>query len=730
MHDVREQAGDRRPPTTPGATGAPVATGVLGLAAVVLAVALTVAAAVLDSGNDPAVRAAVAGDVGWTAAVAGTALVVPGAVVLRRSPRHLLGWVLVVAGLHWAVDGFAASWLVRAVQGPEVLPGAELAFWLYNRLGSWLLLTLPLLLLLYPDGRLPQDRRWRTASLLSLAATSLLPLTLLVVPARIAYAADGEPLPEPLLGLELDPTTVTGLPDAFWAGLLPAALGIVAVSLVVPFAVVVRRYRKGGAEDRRRMRWLVWAGLVALVVMLSSAWLPDAWTSAGLVAAVTVTGTAVGIGVVRPGLVDIDTLLGGTVVYVLLGAALLLADLAVLAGTGVLLGEQVGERQAALLALALVAAVYLPLRDVLWRAVRRVVVGGREDPYRVVSSLAEELERSEGAQAELEAVARAVAHAFRAPYVRVEVDQPDGTRLLAATGTEPSQTRVLPVGYRGEEIGRLVLPARGAAGERLSRRDQRLLTDLVRQTAAAARAAHLAAQLQRSREQLVVAREEERRRLRRDLHDGLGPALGAVVLRVGTARNLAAAGALDDADALLREVATDVSTALTDVRRLVHDLRPPALDDVGLLAAVEQQAGRLTGGGAPEVRVRAEGDLASLPAAVEVAAYRIASEALHNVVRHAGATRCELLLARLRGGAGQPDRLEMTVSDDGSGIAADAAAGVGLQSLRERAAELGGTCQVTCPATGGTVVRAVLPVHAAAAPGAPTASGHEGLVPA
>jgi signal transduction histidine kinase len=253
-----------------------------------------------------------------------------------------------------------------------------------------------------------------------------------------------------------------------------------------------------------------------------------------------------------------------------------------------------------------------------------------------------------------------------------------------------------------------VLPARGATGARLSGRDQRLLTDLVRQTAAAARATHLADQLQAGREQLVVAREEERRRLRRDLHDGLGPALGAVVLRVGTARNLAAAGAVAEADALLRDVSADVSGALDDVRRLVHDLRPPALDDVGLLGAVRQQAARLSGTeGAPTLRVDADGDLATLPAAVEVAAYRIASEALHNVVRHSGARTCTLVLAR------RVDRLEITVTDDGTGIAADAVAGVGLQSLRERAAELGGTCHVTCPGTGGTQVRAVLPLRSA-----------------
>jgi signal transduction histidine kinase len=261
--------------------------------------------------------------------------------------------------------------------------------------------------------------------------------------------------------------------------------------------------------------------------------------------------------------------------------------------------------------------------------------------------------------------------------------------------------QALPITYRGEEVGRLLLPRDGVRASLLSY-DERLLADVVRQAAAAARASSLAAQLQRSREALVAAREEERRRLRRDLHDGLGPSLGAVVLRIDTARNLAATRP-EEADALLRQARDDVAAALADVRRLVHDLRPPALDDLGLVRAVRQQADRLL---APRVAVEvvAGGDADELPAAVEVAAYRIASEALANVARHAHATRCTVDLARV------DDSLVVSVTDDGVGIAPEAPAGVGLVSLRERAAELGGRCTVSCPDGGGTVVRAELPV--------------------
>ena len=174
-----------------------------------------------------------------------------------------------------------------------------------------------------------------------------------------------------------------------------------------------------------------------------------------------------------------------------------------------------------------------------------------------------------------------------------------------------------------------------------------------------------------------------------------------MTLRIETARNLAA-GDPAAADRLLGQAVDDVSGVLADVRRLVHDLRPPALDELGLSRAIEQQAGRLSGG-TVTFEVRVDGDLTGLPAAVEVAAYRIASEAMTNVVRHSAATRCCVLLRAERGA------LILEITDNGTGIAPQQPAGVGMLSLRERAAELGGECSVDCPAEGGTVVRATLP---------------------
>lgn len=663
-------------------------------------IAAVAGSVVLDLVTPPAARAVADAAPGWEIGLPGLLLAVPGALLLRRAPENAVSWVVAGTGLFWAVDGLLSSWLTYALQSDPPLAGSSAAFWFVQRFGAWLLLGLPLLLLLYPDGRLPTGR-WRTVSIVSLACTAALPVLLLVMPSEIADRRAEYPVPAVYRSLDLDPTSLP-LPEGVMLPLLQLAYPLAALGVLVPLAVVAHRLRRVAGDDRRRMRWLLWAGVVDALVMVGALVFPSSTLSLDLALAVGLTGLAVTVGILRPRAVDIDRLLGGTLVYGGLAVGVVVLDLAVLAGAGSLLGDSFGEENATLLTLLLVAGVYVPLRAPLWRLVRRWVLGEREDPYRVVSELAWRLERSDGAEEQLKTVAAAVADTFRSPYVGVEVDRVGTRQLVAEHGERPAAVQSLPISYRGEEVGRLLLPRDGVRASLVSR-DERLLADVVRQAAAAAHAGSLAAELQQSREQLVTAREEERRRLRRDLHDGLGPSLGAVVLRIDTARNLTTAGNAAEADRLLRQARDDVAAALADVRRLVNDLRPPALDDLGLAGAVRQQAERLL---APRTTVTVESapDVEALPAAVEVAAYRIASEALANVARHARAAVCRVDLQR------DGDRaLVLTVTDDGVGIAPGASRGVGLLSLRERAAELGGSCSVQSPGDGGTVVRAVLP---------------------
>ena len=655
-------------------------------------VALTVAAVVIDLATAGTAARSELG-AAWPTALGGLALGTPGALLLRRLPRQPVAWVMALGGLVWAFDAVAGGWAAYAVESGA--PGGSAAFFFFQRLGSVLLLPLPLVLLLFPDGRLPTSRLLRVPSLVTVAGLCVYPVVLAVVPSEVAERFHGDSLPASVRGLQLDPVSLA-LPYPAWRVLLTFTVVLTAGSLLVPLLVLLGRFRRADAERRAQLTWLVLAAVAAAAVMLVSRVLPDGVTDVALPLALALVAAAVLVAVSRYRLYDVDLLVGWTVLYGALAALVVLVDVAVFG----LAGSVVSSRESALVATFVVALLYGPLRVRLHLLVQRLVRGRRDDPYAVVSALAERLEDSSDPDGQLLAVVRSVATAFRSSWVRVELERAGGGTVVAEHGVPASRTIALPVSYRGEQIGRLVLAP--PTGLRLSDDDQRLLADVVRQAAAAHRTAQLAEELQASRKALVTAREEERRRLRRDLHDGLGPALGAVSLRIETARNLARSEP-EQADSLLADSVRDVSDVLADVRRLVHDLRPPALDEVGLLGALEQQAERFRCD-ALAVEVFADGALDGLPAAVEVAAYRIVSEALANVARHAQASRVGVRLTPADGS------LSVAVEDDGVGIDPDAPAGVGLVSLHERAGELGGRVSVGCPDGGGTVITAHLPL--------------------
>lgn len=262
--------------------------------------------------------------------------------------------------------------------------------------------------------------------------------------------------------------------------------------------------------------------------------------------------------------------------------------------------------------------------------------------------------------------------------------------------------------YLGRPLGRILVAPRSPA-DPLRAADLRLLDDIGRQVGVAAHAMLLTRDLQRSREAIVAAREEERRRLRRDLHDGLGPALAGVALGLDAVGRVAPTTPSQAVD-LAGQLKEEVQAALADVRRLVEGLRPPALDELGLAAAVRRQAEALTErdpGLHVEVEVAAglPAGPAGLPAAVEVAAYRIATEALNNVARHARARTCRVAFQITRAGD-----LLLEVEDDGVGLPASPHGGVGLTAMRERATELGGSARVEALPCGGTLVAAWFPL--------------------
>ena len=484
-------------------------------------------------------------------------------------------------------------------------------------------------------------------------------------------------------------------------------------------AQVHRYVRSSVPAERQKTKWFVFGAVVCMVGLLIYVILPlvlPALQEPGVpsvlysligkplaVGALSLIPLSIGVAVLRHGLFDIDLIISRTLAYGALTACVVGLYVLVVSGLGALLQAR-DHPLISLLAVGLVAVLFAPLRDRLQRGVNRLMYGERDEPYKALSRLGQRLEGALAPHTALATIAETIALALKLPYVAIFAER-DGELMTAAEyGTPAGDTVVLPLVHGTEPIGRLAVAPR-APGEAFTPSDRRLLEDLARRAGVAVHAARLTADLQHSREQLVTAREEERRRLRRDLHDGLGPRLAALTLKVGSARSLYPQDP-GGADALLAELEDDMEVTLTDLRRLVYDLRPPALDQLGLLGAIRDAAERYESGLAangPRISIDAPNELSPLPAAVEVAAYRIVQEALTNVVRHARAGYCTV---RLTSG----DELELEITDDGVGFPADHRSGVGLNSMRERAAELGGTCVVEPAPSGGTRVLARLPL--------------------
>jgi signal transduction histidine kinase len=498
-----------------------------------------------------------------------------------------------------------------------------------------------------------------------------------------------------------------------------APVVLLTAGLLVSFGgtLFILIYRYGHVFDtvqRQQVKWFVYAAAIAIPLAVIGTILPAGIPADSayqpLLPALPLLASAmiplgVGIAILRYRLWDIDVLINRTLVYGTLSAGIVGIYILIVGGFGTLLEAQ-GSPLLSLVAAALVAILFQPLREWLQHAINRLMYGERDDPYRVLARLGQRLEATVAPEAILPTIVETVAQALKLPYAAISLQQ-EGEQVIAASyGTPQGEELHLPLAYQKEQEGELILAAR-APGEAFSPADRRLLEDLARQVDIAAHAVRLTADmkrltrdLQQARERLVSAREEERRRLRRDLHDGLGPQLSSQMLLLTSAQMLLRQDP-DEAEAILKSAMAQAQEAIHDIRRLVYALRPPALDDLGLVAAIAEQLEQNRASGIM-FSLCAPQQLAPLPAAVEAACYRIVQEALTNVVRHAHAHTCIVRLACEK-------QVTIEVLDDGQGLPPAYRCGVGLTSMRERAEELGGRWLIEAGAQGGTRVYAELP---------------------
>ena len=636
------------------------------------AVALTAVAIVVALGDDAEAYELVA-RLGLGLALATCAAL--GALVLAGRPGHRLGLALLGGG------ALGSVWILATVTVDAAdlsQPLGQWAAWLDNWTFTGLLVLVTWPLLLFPDGRLP-SRRWRpVAALLGLAIA--------------AIALRGMLDPGNLDEIETSVPNPLGVPASWdWIN----ALGVfgfgIPVGVVAGMVAVHVRARR---SPDRAMRAALWAarGLAANFVLCLALTAEEAVYAATLTTSVGAFAATAAVVILRDRAVEVDVLLRRAFIVAGVSVGSLLAFLAIFA----LATSVAGSSESALAGGLGVALLAVPLRIRVRDGVDRALYGHR-DPSTAVRRLGEQLELADEPADALPGVAAALRETLGASAVRIDPEPALGLPRAQA-GSELHEPRIeRAVSQRGLLLGRLIVGAR-APGELYGPADIALAEVLVRQLALVLDALRMAAEVQHSREAIVTAREEERRRLRRELHDGLGSALAGIALTLQAAQN---AGG-PQSDPLVAGAREQTEAAVADVRRIVRGLRPPVLEDLGLAAALRAHADRL----APlEVEIVVPPD--PLPAAVELALYRIATEALTNAVRHADARRCRVELRTV----GEEAVLE--IADDGPGLAADATAGVGLRSMRERAAELGGRVELETPAGGGLTVRVVLPVAAA-----------------
>jgi signal transduction histidine kinase len=628
-----------------------------------------------------------------------------GAVIASRQPGNPIGWLFltttIAGGVLFVTDEY---WRYALAQEPP-LPGAAWARWLSDWLWA-VLLSVPLVFvpLFFPDGRLP-SRRWRPLAWFAAGYVAFAVLT---------FALDPNPsgrLPNPV-GVEAVEPFV-----AFMDG---PGFVIVLLLGVISLISVILRYRRAGGQQRQQIKWFAFGVAVLISVflaeMLTTALgvpvpepIPTILVAVGFMA----LPVGAGIAILRHGLYDIDVVINRTVLYGVLAVFITAVYVGIVVGVGALVGSQ-GNLFLSIVATAVVALAFQPVRQWARHLANRLVYGKRATPYEVLSEFSDHLGDAYSTDAVLPQMARMIGEATGAEraavWVRVgdEFRQAAGwpeesgeMRSLRAEGDELSEfqagERAFAVRHQGELLGALSVST--SRRESLNPTQEKLIEDLAGQAGLILRNVRLIEELRASRQRLVTAQDEERRRLERNIHDGAQQQLVALAVKLRLARTLAAKDA-ERAQLLLEELQGETQEALENLRDLARGIYPPLLADQGLASALQAQARKVPF----PIEVQPNG-VSRYSADAEATAYFCVLEALQNVAKYAEATRAIVRLGEEDGD------LTFSVTDDGAGFdVASVPRGAGLQNMADRVEALGGSIEISSAPGRGTTITGRVPV--------------------
>ncbi len=628
-----------------------------------------------------------------------------GSLIVIYRPHNPIGLLALWQALGLSAIHLGSSYLTCIAAGQFSLPRLPFMAWLWY--SDAFLAIVPMFVLipmLFPTGRF-LTRRWAWVTAAGLVAYVFTRIGMGLLPDFTQDNSFGH-------SADLDnPLGLVALPD-WWHPVFRYTSMLVLLGLsFAAIASLILRFRRSVGDERQQMKWLTYFLATAVAVQLFVFELMGAlfypqifetrWYEAIVLLVFIGYPVIIGVAIFKYRLYDIDLIINRTLVYGALTAILIALYALIVSGLGLLFHDE-DNLPASLLAAGVIAILFQPLHLRLQSAANRWLFGERDDPARVLTRLTNQLAVADSGSSLLTSLVETVAVSLKLPYVALWLRQRDDQFEIAAqTGRQPHDVVTVPLMHQQDVIGRLVVAPR-SPGETLSAGDHQLLIAIARLTATTARTIQLTGEVQEARVRTVSALEEERRRLRRDLHDGLGPVLASQGLKLAAARQLLRERP-EAAERLLDEVMSQSENTVTEVRRLVYALRPPALDEFGLAQAIREHVETISPGAGLQIVVNAPADLAEIPAAIEVAAFRIVQEALNNVIRHAQARHCSVSI-------NVEDGLQVCIQDDGLGLPGDARSGVGLQSMRERAAEVGGVCIIETGKRGGVTVRLSLPL--------------------